>query len=707
MTTSFDESDIYNPWTSVVVTETILTEFITYMQNGTVDGVTSEFKTVNQTKTMVGPMNETITHSTPTFILEPTPGVYLTMNAGPTYVVYNDLSGGLDQAFDFTFTALKSTSHTCAPRPTRIENWEPTNTEHWSHFIETYATQAPSPVTDMPVPLPSKLVLFLKQDQDVIQHFNGADIATCTVDPGTDLSGPGLPPPDRQSPLPGTQEPHPTPHPEIPEAPSRTGARPSTTEVTATVPATAPATMPPFESVTTGTFLSTTFASTSTHVTRQGCLRCQNTKPFDEPEPTPDGRNTAGATPTYKPDEPNKPDDKPKPNGQDKPADKPDSNQVPTPNIPDILASIINNNPNIWTRTSAGQSVTIGNSVFPINTPQPTQNDQNRPNEQYQVPPVIIIGTETFTPGQTKTINGVPVVAPTNGDGSRIVVDGNTITYNPSPTGPPVLTVGQNTITANPSGHFVIGTETLSPGGPPITASGSTFSIAPSANIVVVNGITQTLAHAPAPTAGPILTVGSQAITATLISGTPAYILGPDQTLTPGGVLTISGSTISLPATGSGTIVVINGVTSTLPSPAGITAAPAITINGRTYPATIRDGTTEYVIAAGTTLRPGDAVTMDGTTYSLDAEGTALVVNGQTSKLPTGPASNSASVTSSPSSSRTRSSTSTAGRGAGDLIASGIGESSKAGGVSARGDGVDKWIERIVVGAVGWVVLLL
>jgi hypothetical protein len=460
-------------------------------------------------------------------------------------------------------------------------------------------------------------------------------------------------------------------------------------------------------------------------------------------------------------------------------------------------------------------------------------------NSQALAPPVIIIGSETFTPGQTKTVNGVPVVVPTDADGSRVVVDGNTIAINvAAPTGPPVLTVGGNTVTANSQGQFLVGTETLMPGGPAITVDGSTLSLAPS-GVAIVNGITQPLANAPVPTATPALMVNGrpvpvtiiggfpffvvasdqtltpgavltvdgttysmasdhhgsalvvngqtsilragesvftmqngQHVTATIAAGTPsyvlasgetltpgavltvdsttysmpsdnhgsaivingrtsvlsarnsvltlengqritassvvgtsAYVLGPDQTLTPGAVLTVDGTTFSMPAGASGSVVVINGITSTIRQDASITAAPALTIDGQTYTHTVRDGTTEYVIGEGTTLAPGGVVTVDGTTYSLDERGTALIINGRTSSIPHAsvPASNSASTTTTASVRRV---VATSGA-SDDESSSSAAETSEGAGARTHGNGFEHWMENLVIGVVGWLVMLM
>jgi hypothetical protein len=276
----------------------------------------------------------------------------------------------------------------------------------------------------------------------------------------------------------------------------------------------------------------------------------------------------------------------------------------------------------------------------------------------------------------------VPVGVPTGGNN---LVIGGTSTVAINQPGSPVITVGDSAITANPSGAFVVAPGvTLSPGGPPVTVGGSTLSLAAGGGIVVVNGVTQTLGGTGA-TGLPVLTVNGQQITATMAGGTAEFILGPGTTLTPGGQIVVSGTTFSLPSNSGGSIIVVNGQTSTLGigSPI-ITPAPALTINGQTFSATISGGQTSYVLGPGITLTPGGVVTISGTKISLDKSGTAIVIGSSTSLIPTTPASASASTTattttsSSSSSSSSRSSSSTT-TGTGDAIASGVNATKKAG----------------------------
>lgn len=761
-TISFEER-FSSVWTSVVVTETVLVLTVTFFQGTAIDTVITTHETLGQTKTVLGTANQTITHSAPVFTFEPVYGTTLTLDAGPTYVVYTEIWGGLEHNATGTNiattgepTAYNTAEPTCIVDVSYItwENIKPTRTEDWSSFIKTYTDGAPEDDNSTPLPLPPALIEFLKLDPDIQAIFSGSNIATCTLHSTSSFGA------------------FPT---ELPSAPylSMTPPPPEETRTEHVSYASPPAFTPP-----TSTYLSTTYESTSTHVTRQGCLRCDTTQALIPPP----------VGPTPNPPEPSEKHNDP-PKSQDVAPPR-----VQTPDIPGILSSILND-PNFNQGphpkpTDPGQTITIGDSVIHIHPAQPTQpngpKEQNTANQQN---PGVVIGSETLKEGQTTTINGVEVVVPTGGGGSSIVVGGSTIAVNPAPTGPPVLTVGDTTVTANSQGQFVVGTQTLAPGGPAITVDGSTLSLGPSGTIAIVNGVTQTLGNAPFVTGAPVLTVNGQTISATVVGGstlfvlapgqtltaggvltvdgttysmpadgsgstivvngvtstldapglpiltlnnqivtasvqggTTAFILGPGQTLMPGGVITISGTTYSMPASASGTLVVINGVTTTL-GQAPITAAAALTIDGKTYSATVRDGTTEYVLGPGTTLKPGESITVSGTTYFLDPKGTALVVNGKTSSIPKVPASNSAtttrsasrsksttsgsSISSSGSSSSESSSSTTNERAPGNFIASGIGISKTGGAVVGRGEGLDKWGEGVIIGMAGWLLMLL
>ncbi|KAF2017233.1 hypothetical protein BU24DRAFT_146489 [Aaosphaeria arxii CBS 175.79] len=630
-------------WTSVVVTETILTVFITYD-----DATITEYTTIEQTSAVTGITNETITATAPYFTWLPTPGMTVTLAAGPTYVAYTEFYGGLESLA--VPTPTNEFPITPVPEPTcQVSTSQifltPSAVEDYSYYIETFVDKAPTIDPFKPQLLPPALINHLKSNSQIMSDFSGADIATCTV--GATPSPPML------------SEPASTPT-----------VEPIFSSMTQIFPT------PPPQTVTTGTYISKTYIGTDKHVTRNGCLRCS----------TPDNILPA---PTDHPNDPSKSEklDPPSP-----------------PNNPTAPS----NNPN-------------------VNTPPPG-------------------------PGQTNSNPQRP----------------------PAPTNPPVLTFGTNTVTPNSGGNFVIGSQTLSPGGPAITVNGNTVSIGPSGTIAVVNGVTQTLGNAPPITPPPVLTAGSLTVPATIIGGTTQFVVAPGQTLTPGGVLTVNGNTFSMPADGHGSTIVINGVTSTLNgggipvltregegvtasvnqgttafvfgpgqtlTPGGqitvsgttfsmpasasgtvivingvtttlgqspITAAAVLTVDGKTYSATVRDGTTEYVLGPGTTLRPGDAITVSGTTYSLDPSGTALVVNGKTSTIPKTPLSNSATTTrSSSKSDSARSSSTSQERDPGNFIASGIGISSSGAAAIERPMGLDRVVEGWFIGIAGWVLLFV
>lgn len=235
----------------------------------------------------------------------------------------------------------------------------------------------------------------------------------------------------------------------------------------------------------------------------------------------------------------------------------------------------------------------------------------------------FVIDGQTLTPGGVFTVDGT--VISLSPSATIAVVNGvtTTLAYAPMITSPPTLTIAGEVYTAT-SGSFVIDGQTLTPGGV-LTVDGTVVSLGPSATIAVINGITSTLAYPPTITSPPTLTIAGQVYTAT--SGT--FVIGT-QTLTPGAILTISGTTVSLGPSAS--FAIVNGVISTLVSPPTITAPPFLTIGNTVYTATVNGAGTTYVIA-GQTLTPGGAITVDGTRISLAASATALVVNGRTTSL--------------------------------------------------------------------------
>jgi hypothetical protein len=188
----------------------------------------------------------------------------------------------------------------------------------------------------------------------------------------------------------------------------------------------------------------------------------------------------------------------------------------------------------------------------------------------------VIGDSNTVVPGQTVTVDDVPVAIQTTGGTVEVIVGTAVIplqppsettshtwshvTYAPTPL-PPVLTIGTETIAANAQSRYIVAGQALVPGGGAITVAGSTISLAPSATAIVINGVASSL--------------------------TPVF----------GNIWT--------------------------------TAAPALTLGTHVYPAN-RAG---YItISPGTVLKPGaEAITVNGTTLSLDPSGTAVIIQGSTS----------------------------------------------------------------------------
>ncbi|KAK6001441.1 hypothetical protein QM012_002772 [Aureobasidium pullulans] len=229
--------------------------------------------------------------------------------------------------------------------------------------------------------------------------------------------------------------------------------------------------------------------------------------------------------------------------------------------------------------------------------------------------PNFVIGGQTLIPGQIITFDGTSVSLAS--DGIAMVVNGvtQTLAYV-APTKAAVLTIGSQTYTAQSGASYVIEGQTLYAGSA-VTIDGTTISLMSGGTAAVINGVTQSL---PMATAAAVINLGGQAYTAQ--SGT--FVIG-GQTLKPGGVITLDGTTVSLDA--DETIAVVNGATTTL---AQVTAPAALTLGGHTYAA--QTGSS-YVIG-GKTLTPGGVVTLaGGTTISLASSGSFVVINSVTSSI--------------------------------------------------------------------------
>ncbi|KAL1606680.1 hypothetical protein SLS60_004087 [Paraconiothyrium brasiliense] len=310
---------------------------------------------------------------------------------------------------------------------------------------------------------------------------------------------------------------------------------------------------------------------------------------------------------------------------------------------------------------------------FPINVP-PAQEVETKAGSPPVITPIItlpagtsnvvvkpdtsggalIIGdSKTVKPGETVTVGGTPLVVHTSDGQANLVIGATQTVPLRLPSNLPVatVTIGNSPMVVNPApsgANFIVGDTTVKPGRI-VTISNTPVAIRihGSRTELVLAG-TQTVPLAPADAQ---ITDTTVLLPITLANGavvTPmppivydpnviipeSYVLSPGETLRPGAPpITIMGTTYSLD--GSATALVINGQTTNLRPSYGtlvttISAAP-LTLWGHVYTAN-RAG--YYSLAPGTTLVPGGAaVTVSGSVVSLEAAGTAAVIQGSTSAM--------------------------------------------------------------------------
>jgi hypothetical protein len=262
---------------------------------------------------------------------------------------------------------------------------------------------------------------------------------------------------------------------------------------------------------------------------------------------------------------------------------------------------------------SPGQVITVDDATF---TASPAQ--------------AFVIDGQTVVPGGSPiTVDGKVISAPSGTN--VIVVDGTTRVLSGNFASPTAFDVDGVEITAQPGVGFPIAGQTLQAGGPAITVDGTRLSLAPGGTALIIGSSTSAIAAAAgAATEIPELTIGNRIFTA---NAATQFYLEAGQTLTPGGTVVISGTTISLDS--EATAVVIDGQTRSFGSSpnAMITSSPElIRVNGQAF-APNAGGT--YLIS-GQTLSPGGSITITGPngveTLSLASSGTELVaiVSGHT-----------------------------------------------------------------------------
>ncbi|KAL8791118.1 MAG: hypothetical protein Q9195_006062 [Heterodermia aff. obscurata] len=221
--------------------------------------------------------------------------------------------------------------------------------------------------------------------------------------------------------------------------------------------------------------------------------------------------------------------------------------------------------------------------------------------------------------GQTLEPGGVIIVDSTAisyaADSANVVIGSNTRLFA-VPTGhEPTITFQGSTYTADAASDFVIGGQTLIPGGV-ITVNGISMSYDADGTDIVVGSQTQYFATG----ADYGSTITFEGSTYTVNAAGDFLIAG--QTLTPGGVITVDGTPISYDA--GGTDVVVGSETQYFAT--GANYGSTITFEGSTYTA---NSAGDFLIA-GQTLTPGGAITVDGTPVSYAADKSDVVVGTST-----------------------------------------------------------------------------
>jgi len=175
---------------------------------------------------------------------------------------------------------------------------------------------------------------------------------------------------------------------------------------------------------------------------------------------------------------------------------------------------------------------------------------------------------------------------------------------------------------------FVVGSQTLTPGGEAITQGGSTISALPSGSGLQVIAESETIRLDGMVPAGMFAVPG----VVQRPDSEDEYLVGNDALTAGGSAITIEGSTFSALPSGSGVQVVNSGGqtrTETVVAVASIDSSPVLSSE---------DGDENYVFGSNTVSAGGQALAIDGTTFSALPSHSGIVVanEGQTSIVSVG-----------------------------------------------------------------------
>ncbi|KAL8654437.1 MAG: hypothetical protein Q9210_001505 [Variospora velana] len=230
-----------------------------------------------------------------------------------------------------------------------------------------------------------------------------------------------------------------------------------------------------------------------------------------------------------------------------------------------------------------------------------SQDDSNTNNSPEADAPLILSSSHyildtgvTVTPGgPALIISGTTYSVPATP--TALIINDTPKPINPAATQPDMVSAimaGFGPPSAEGDETPDQGGQTLLPGGPAVTVSGTVYPVATSNAAVLINGVTSSLPLAQGPTAA---------------TANPAPVIPGGLTLIPGGgAITISGTVYSAPTEGAAIVISSsNSASESLP-----------TISGTTRPAPGTMGQPALVVGSQT-LVPGSAITVSGTVVSL------------------------------------------------------------------------------------------
>lgn len=244
----------------------------------------------------------------------------------------------------------------------------------------------------------------------------------------------------------------------------------------------------------------------------------------------------------------------------------------------------------------------------------------------------FVIASQTLIPGGPAiTISSSPISLPTSA--ADLTVGGTAYVFvsttQHAMLNPPPLTIGGSVITPSTGSNYLIGSQTLMPGGLAITISGTLIYLAPSASEVVIGSTTHKLASAVGRVQPPLptLTMEGSAVTP---NSAGAYIIA-SQKLTPGGpAITVSGTLISLAPSLSD--VVIGGTTQVIVS-AAEGAQPLLPTLTMEDSAVTPNSAGDNIITSQTLIPGGTAITVSAIPISLAPAASDLVIGTSTEML--------------------------------------------------------------------------